>query len=293
MSRKKKSGGAGFDMSRLVGLLKVVAVICFIGGIGVGFVFLERYVREHSLNSEPSDILELHFVPKWVNEPLKEKILAVAAGDGMDMKIDENAALSVQRNIERRFAWMKDVKVRVKHDRLVIEGEWRKPVAFVNLGPQKFYVDEELVVLDYVPIEDLPIVRVKNISARSVPPVGKVWQKDDLGAAVEILVKLDQMDRLVPAEKPLLSEIDNIDVSNFGGRENGRLSHIIMYAKDRTEIIWGAEIGAWQRHLEATDEEKLAKLYAYYKEYGTLLGGVKYINLRDPQYKIPQPVDKY
>ena len=46
-------------------------------------------------------------------------------------------------------------------------------------------------------------------------------------------------------------------------------------------------------YLEATDEDKLAKLYGYYEEFGTLLKGAKYINLRDPRDKIPLPIDKY
>jgi len=66
-----------------------------------------------------------------------------------------------------------------------------------------------------------------------------------------------------------------------------------LYAKDNTEIIWGAEVGKWQRYLESTDEQKLANLYSYYKEYGTLLNSAKYINLRDPQDNIPLPIDKY
>ncbi|GAI43037.1 unnamed protein product, partial [marine sediment metagenome] len=49
----------------------------------------------------------------------------------------------------------------------------------------------------------------------------------------------------------------------------------------------------WQKYLEATDEEKLAKLYGYYKEYGSLLNAVKYINLRNPQETVPRPIDKY
>jgi hypothetical protein len=141
---------------------------------------------------------------------------------------------------------------------------------------------------------NLPIVRIEGLSAAAeMPPPGEIWQSDDLAAAVTILAKLDQMDKSVTPGKPLLYEIDRIDVSNFTGRKNSRLPHIVLYTKDDTEILWGAEFGKWQRYLEATDEEKLAKLYAYYKEYGSLLGGVKYINLRDPQDNIPQPIDKY
>jgi len=72
-----------------------------------------------------------------------------------------------------------------------------------------------------------------------------------------------------------------------------RFAYIFLYAKYNTEIIWGAEADAWQEHLESKDEEKPAKLYECYKKDGLLLGGVKYINLRDPQDNIPPPIDKY
>jgi hypothetical protein len=126
-----------------------------------------------------------------------------------------------------------------------------------------------------------------------MPPAGEVWQRDDLAAAVEILDRLDHMDKAITPNKPLLFEVDRIDVSNFNGRQNKRYAHIILYSKDNSQIIWGAELGTWQRHLESTDEEKLAKLYSYYKDYGTLSGGARYINLRDPRDKIPLPIDRY
>ena len=31
----------------------------------------------------------------------------------------------------------------------------------------------------------------------------------------------------------------------------------------------------------------------HYKEFGSLSADVKYINLRNPQDKVPQPIDKY
>ena len=101
------------------------------------------------------------------------------------------------------------------------------------------------------------------------------------------------MDKSITPDKPLLSEIDRIDVSNFNGRQDGRKPHIVLYAKDNTEIMWGAAVGKWQQHLESTDEQKLAKLYGYYKDFGTLSGRAKYINLRDPKDKIPLPIDRY
>jgi hypothetical protein len=96
------------------------------------------------------------------------------------------------------------------------------------------------------------------------------------------------MDRQTVPTKPLLDEIESINVSNFGGRRERGAAHIVLYAKDKTPIYWGAEIGAWAQFVEASDEEKLARLYTCYQERGTVQGGVKYIDLRLPR-EIPRP----
>ena len=292
VSKRKKQRKIAYRPS-LTGILKVLAAVCVLAAVVIGFVFLNKYVKKAIPVSEKTASLELVDVPAWVNEPLKEKIYAAAKANGEDLKLDEDAARLAAENLAS-VAWLNEVKVQVTHNSIRIEGLWRKPLALVKSGLQKFYVDAELVVLDFVPMPNLPVVKVKGLLVTTKPPpLGKVWQKDDLRAAVAILAQLDQMDSLVAAEKPLLYEIDSVDVSNFNGRKNRRLPHIVLYTKDDTRIIWGAEIGTWQRYLEATDEDKLAKLYSYYEEYGSLLGGAKYINLRDPQETISLPVDKY
>ena len=278
----------------LTGILKVLVAISIFAAVGVGFVFLNKYVKKAVPVSERTAILELVDVPGWVNEPLKEKIYAAARAYGEDLKLDENVAQSVQQNIEALVAWLDEVKVQTTHDRLLINGKWRRPLALIKKGPRSFYVDAELVVLDFVPMPNLPIVNVKGLSvATKVPPPGEVWQLDDLAAAAIILTKLDRMDKSVTPDKPLLYEIDSIDVSNFNGRRSSRKPHITLYTKDNTKIIWGAEFGTWQRYLEAPDEEKLVNLYNYYKEHGTILNSAKYIDLRSQQYNISLPVDKY
>jgi hypothetical protein len=277
-----------------MGVLKVVGVVCVVAGAGLGILFLDKYVRRTAPARQEGIVIELAGVPAWVNDQLKDKVYTAAGVDSGRLKLDENAAIAVQQNIAASVAWLDDVRVQTTHEGLRIAGRWRKPVALLKFGPRKFYVDARLVALDFVPISNLAIVEVKGLSQiTGMPQVGEVWQRDDLAAAVDILVRLGQMDELVTPDKPLLCEIDSIDVSNFNGKKSARLPHIVLYSKDGTEIIWGAEIGSWAQHLEATDEEKLAKLYGYYKEYGSLQGGAKYINLRDPLDRIPLPVDKY
>jgi hypothetical protein len=274
-------------MPSLTGILKVSAIACVFAAAVVSLYFIERYVK--SVKPVETGPLELVDVPEWASSELKTKIRAAAGGK--TFRLDEETAEMVAENLAF-VAWLDNIKIQTTHKQVLIEARWRKPLAIVKSGSQNFYVDDELVVLDFVPIPNLPIVKIEGLSAR-VPSPGEIWQSDDLDAAVTILAKLDQMDKSVTPDKPLLYEIDRIDVSNFAGRKNSRGPHIVLYAKDDTKIIWGAEFGTWQRYLEATDEEKLAKLYTYYKEYGSLSGGVKYINLRDPQDNISQPIDKY
>ena len=286
----------------LTRILKVLAVACVVAGVGIvllfavggGFSFLDKYIKKTVPIWEKTSTLKLIDVPEWVNDELKQKIYAAAAPNG-DLKPDEESALLIQNNLTQEAAWLDEVRVQTTHDSIHITGRWRRPLALVKSGLHKFYVDSDLVVLDFVPMPNLPIVRVKGLLLITrPPPPGSVWPRDDLAAAVAILARLDRMDKDIEAsQKPLLSEINSIDVSNFNGRENTRFPHIVLYTKDDTEIIWGAELDAWQKHLESTDEQKLAKLYGYYKKHGSLLDGVKYINLRDPQDNVPLPIDKY
>jgi hypothetical protein len=276
----------------LSGILKVLTVIFLLAAVAAGFVWLDRYVKKTIPVSKKAATVELVDVPAWVSEQLKERVYEAAKAGRANLPSDENTAVSVQQSIESQVAWIADVTVQAMHDGIRIKGRWRKPLALVESGSEKFYIDGDMIVLDSVPMPDLPIVTVSGLAQAGKPPrVGRPWQGDDLSAGVAILRRLMKMDEQVTPDKPLLAKIDRLDVSNFNGRKSARQPHIVLYTKDNTEIIWGAEIGAWQRHLEATDEEKLAKLYAYYEQYGKF-SDVKYINLRDPQNSIHLPVDK-
>ena len=294
LTKRKRQRASWFGPSLII-ILRVLAVVCILSGIVIGLISLEKYVKKTIPVQQGEGDLVLADVPLWVSDQLKEKVRSIATAEGGNLGLDDEAVLSVQRNIEELVPWLDEVKVRATHNILRVEARWRKPIALVKSGLIKFYVDAEQVVLDHIQMPDLPIVEIKGLPpVTKIPPLGKVWQRNDLTAAVMILNRLNNMDKALTPDKPLLYEIDRIDISNFNGRQNSRLAHIILYTTDNTQIIWGAEVGKWQRHLESTDEQKLAKLYAHYKEHdNTLLNSVKIINLRDPRHNIPLPIDRY
>ncbi len=292
-SKRKKTKQRIRLIASLISSFKISFMVCILGGTAIGLIYLDRYRKETTPPMEGPIVLELVDVPAWVNSELKQKALD-AAGDLEDLRIDENAAGLVQQNIDRQCAWMDDVKVRTTHSALLIEGRWRRPMGLIKAGRRSFYVDAEQVVLDFVEMPGIPIVEITGLSAvRKIPPLGEALEGDDLAAAITLLDRLERRDRIETTQKPLLGEINRLDVSNYNGLKNRKLPHIILYANDDTKIMWGAKVGEWQRYLESTDEQKIAKLYSYYKEYGTLSGGAQYINLCDPQDDIPQPIDKY
>lgn len=281
---KQQSAGRG----TLAGILKVLAVLSAVVAVAAALYFAEGYVR--SLKSPETGRLELVDVPGWVNEQVRAKVVAEAGGE--TLALNDDTAHQVAENLAA-VGYLDEVNVRITHEDIRVRGRWRKPLALVKTGLTKFYVDADLVVLEFVSMPNLPIITVKGVPVTRMPPTGQAIDRDDLAAAVAILALLGRLDGEVVPDKPLLDEIDRIDVSNFRGIEDHRLPHIVLYAKDNTQIIWGAEIGAWAQYLEAEDEVKLAKLYSYYKQRGSIMGGVKYINLHYPQDKVPQPIDKY
>jgi len=273
-----------------VAILKVIAVIGFLAASGAFLRYAEGYVK--AVNPVEEGTLVLVSPPEWAKYDLRSRVADVAGG--RRFPLTEETACVVARNLAS-MAWLHEVDVRVTHNSVRVKAQWRKPVAVIDVPEDRsrIYVDADLVVLDYMPMPHLPIVEIKGMGLKRVPLPGQVFDQQDVAAGVALALLLHRMDVQVMPKNPLLEHIANIDVHNFNGNKNPREPHIVLRSKDGTQIIWGAEIGEWTKHLEATDEQKLAKLYAYYRDYGSLNAGVKYINLRDPQDKVPQPIDKY
>ena len=234
--------------------------------------------------------------PWWLNGTLKEKIYSAAISNGENLRLDEDAAQSVRINLEKTGGWLEDVKIQTTGKTFRIRAKWRKPLAVIKGAKKTFLLDSNLFVMDFLEVPALPIVSIVGaadeedlLRAAGSPAPNKI---EDIKAAMEILDRLDKRDSLERGGG-LLYEIARIDVSNFNGRISPQNPHIVLYTTDDAQIIWGAQIGKWHRHLEVTDEQKIARLYSYFYEKGTLLGGAKIINLRDPQQTVPLPLDKY
>jgi hypothetical protein len=273
-----------------VGMLKVAAVTGLLVGTGFFLRYAEGFVR--AANAGEEGALILVEVPAWVNHDLKARVAEMAGGSRFLIR-DETADV-VARNLAP-MAWLDGVSVQVTHDAVRVKARWRKPMALIQSqkGATRYYVDSDLVVLDYMPMSHLAIVEVKGMTVGLAPTPGEKFDRDDLAAAVALISLLHRSDTVFAPKTPLLEQIESIDVSNFKGRKRAHDPHIILNTKSSTQIWWGAEIGEWAKHLEVKDEQKLANLYTYYMEHGSLSADVKYINVRDPTDRTYTPIDKY
>jgi hypothetical protein len=289
INKKQKMDFASSHWARVLMVAGLTILPCC---LFFGFVYLDRYVKKAVPVAKRTGLIQLVEPPWWLNDALKERIYAAATANGEELKLDEDAAKSVRCNLEKAGGWLDNVKVQTTWHTFRIRAKWRKPLAVIKGQKQTIMADADRHPMDYVEVPNLPVVNVVGF-AEEPGSESAASKKDDIAAAVAILDRLDRRDSLEGQGRGLLYEIAKIDVSNFNGRKSAKNPHIVLYATDGTEIIWGAELGKWYRHLEVTDEQKIARLYSYFYEKGTLLGGAKVINLRDPKETVPLPIDKY
>jgi hypothetical protein len=252
---------------------------------------LDKYVEKVSPVAERFGPIKINR-PSWYNDHLGS-FIAAAIG-GTEFQLVPGTAQFVAKELGK-LSWLYDVKVITRKDRIEVTAGFRKPVAVVNASDSKYYLDGDMVVLDYLPMAELNIVAIDGLDTRTIPPPANQWFAYDASAAIRLLKELKKIYIKSTPNKPLLAEIKSIDMANYNGRKHSssKKPHIVLFAHDGTEIFWGAAVGQSARYFESTDVEKLTQLYNLYKEHGTvqgrLSGKFKYIDLRVPHSKIPLP----
>ena len=144
--------------------LNMLLILVAIATVVMVFVLMDRYVKSKVFILGHGAALELVDVPPWVNKTLKQKVYDAAMIVGDDFNLDDNAARMLQENIASKVAWLDNPQVQITHNAFRVRGKWRKPLAWSNPELNKFYVDADLVVLDFVPVKKLPIVTIRGVT---------------------------------------------------------------------------------------------------------------------------------
>ena len=301
--RKARSGSpsTGVKVTLSIMFLTVLA-----GGGAVGLIYLEQYVTIAAEKAVPDGSLKLINPPSWLNQDWVDKLVKTA--DGKRFPLNDASAQNIARRLES-LSWLDNVRVQTTPEFLTVRADYRRPVAWVlTADKEKVYLDGNMYVLEYIPISGIPVVQIVGLASRAVPAAGQQWLADDAKAAVELLNWLNQMDRHFQSEKekrdqsddttivqkipekPLLNEIESIDVSNFSAPKNRSAPNIVFRVKGGVQVYWGAAWGQSAVYVEAPEKQKLARLYQWFVDHdNTLMGTAKHIELRWLEDSIPRP----
>lgn len=316
--KKKKSRKKRISPSWMAAL-KIVLVIMFltilIAGGSIGMIYLDRDIKNNAPSSRDSNVsfdnakvpLAFYKRPAWVNQDWMESIYKTL--EGKEFSLAQVDVVDMVQKLDK-LGWLKNVKAQVTPEYIEIRADYLRPLAMVqNKKGQKFYLSNttednlntyskeysEIIVLDYIPLLTIPIPEIKGISSGTVPAAGSAWEADDAEAAMGLIYLLNKMDLYYIAnnmiKKPLLSEVESIDISNFAARKSRSAPNLLLNIKDGTQIYWGASWGQAAVYLEADDKIKLARLYETFISYNNSLqvqDKVKYIELRWLEDAIPR-----
>ncbi len=269
-SKKKKKRSKRKDPASFITGLKIALSMMFltilIAGGAIGLIYMDRYVKnaakEGADDSRPETkegSLKLIGAPAWLNQDWTTKLIAAAGGERFPL--DQDSAQMIAERLAE-LSWLGNVHVNTTQEYLEVRANYRRPVGWVRSGrKQKVYLDVDMTVLEYIPVTAIPVVEIKGLASTQVPQPGQKWLADDAAAAVELLNWLYTMDlhfqqekekrgndtaslleKKIP-EKPLLDEIESIDVSNFAARRSRSAPNIVLHVSDGTIGRWGAAWG--------------------------------------------------
>ncbi|MHC4288444.1 MAG: hypothetical protein ACYSO1_00700 [Planctomycetota bacterium] len=319
--RKKTSGFGGFfskkkkrqkrknSPSFMTGLkvtLTIVFLTTLIAGGAVGLIYMDAYVKTDAITKDPEGTVIIKAPAIWLDNNAEWNAWIEDILGGATFPLNKASARDISQKLES-VAWFKNFRVQTKPGCIEVEAIYRQPVGLIETRDEKVYVGDDMVVMNYIPITTVPVIKIDGASSKP-PESGRQWQAADAEAAVELLSWLYRMDlhfqqekmkidndTAVPTTKkipgkPLLDEIEGIDVSNFAARKSRSKPNIILRVKDGTIVRWGAAWGQANVYFEADEKKKLNRLYEYFVDHGnTLQGTARNIDLCWLEDEIPRP----
>ncbi len=275
---------------------RMAAVALVIGaavGAVVGLGELRGYVMAQPSYADSTAVVVLADRPDWMVEAVAAELrarLSRAAGPRAET-FEPHLAERVYAEA-RRCPWIRRVhEVRIERaaagaedqamsaGRIVVDAEYRRPVARAVRGPIERYIDDQGVVLptDSARLQAMrwPMVRITGLR-EPAPDCGRVWPGEDLTAGLKILGLL--------AGKPYFNQITTIDVGNFRGRYSRAEASILLEASDGlavTEIRFGDLPSDGLPPVGVPSiERRLGYLDSWHRRNGGRLAGPTYLDLR-------------
>jgi hypothetical protein len=267
MSRAKKSASAQSRKSRAskhgdlpwrIALHATLAVI-FISAIVSVFRVCQIYVdRRLAFPSRPPKVVLVNR-PDWMSDFLADEIIKTTEPIGLHSSFNQQLLVDTAKSLESN-PWIKHVN-QVRRvfgesagDTLQIDCEYRAPAALVKWGDFYWLVDSQGIKLpEQYDSGLLPRIllgsdgktnlRIIDGVSHGPSEAGRVWPGQDADWA---------------------DQIRDIDVSNFGGRRDGREAQIVLVTRFGTQLRWGRPPSAKDAFIEVPAPQKLSAIEDIY-----------------------------
>ncbi len=274
-STKKKSRSPLADCLALARVLYrpqvLIPLACLCAAIVLA-PFVHRWIPELEGRAEYAltpDCVVLSSTHEWLPDEFRMSLLARAGLGPEASLLQEDIAARIEHAC-RHEPWVQEVRaVRVQRDRTVfVDVTLRVPVTLLQMSEGYYPLDAEGILLPPKDFSDDDVGRLPvatGVSSLPTGPAGERWEDPVvLGACriAELLVErregVTRLERLGLKEivlprreslNPSVSELNYELVSTGGSR-----------------IVWGAPPGS--EALEASTEQKLARLEFYIEQYG-------------------------
>ncbi len=263
-----------------------------LGALGYGLWYATITSRQYmeqqfaAVSSVPLTI-ELVDKPAWMSDYLARQIAATVPRRSAS-PFDHNLLVDAVDRLKAN-PWVREVRqVRRAYgegpgDTLVVDCDYRAPIALVKWGQYYWLVDNDGFKLpDQFTAAELPQVtggRAGHTELRVVtgvrqpPPAnGQRWSGGDLSAALD-------MAKLIHG-KDYLDGVTGVDVANFGGRLSRSEAQVVLNTRDKMQVLWGRPPLSDDFYVEVPVAKKLAMLRAVAQQYGRLDAGKAWLDVR-------------
>jgi hypothetical protein len=289
--KKASKEGADVDRHPIRSFLKAVALLVFIGFSVYGYLRArDHVVKDVTFSQNPPKVV-LKDRPSWMSDALANKIARVAAPDvaysAFDHQLLVNTAMLLRTHPDSA-PWIKNVRsVRREYqktpgDTLEIDCDFRAPVALVKWETFYWLIDGDGILLpeQYTQADlrkvmydgDHLNLRIIEGVGTSPPESGQKWQSADLAAGIDMV-------RLL-YDKPYTDEIERINVTNFGGRQDAREAQLVLITRYQTQVRWGRPVHANDFFIEVSPAQKLDYMSRIFKQFGRVDARHSWVELR-------------
>jgi len=259
----------------------------FVIGLGLVVMLVHRevfaFIAQRRQYSAPP--IKTAVAPPWSKSQGQEIVRIDGTGRSL---FDPQLVEQVGKSFEA-CPWVRKVTAveRVFPDQLVVRFEYRRAHVAVRRENGFVLVDRDGVRLPGVyaapPVCDRP-VQVTGI-ASAPPEPGRVWKDESLNAAVA-------MADYIPGNS-LLGRlgIREVDVANYGGRQDPRRSEMSLVTSSGCVMAWG-RTSETSKFGDLSTEEKLENLREVLAVYPDL-NGLKRVTLYFRGSRAVEPTDSY